>query len=145
MPEPPEGYIVKKEPMVVDGKLIGQAVIVVKDGSPGRVVITVETSFDRSSKPARIAATKGYVNGMFGTLKKLGMELVDSKLPDLECADFTTPLQTDMTFSQPDGAKLYTRQLVFFSKHGYNVQIGSSDPQDVETLTKWAEHIKPAN
>jgi hypothetical protein len=144
MPEPPDGYMVLKQPMVSDGKHLGQTVMVVKEDSPARVVISVETSFDRSTKPARVAATKGYVNGTAGTLKKMGMERVDTQLPDLEQADFTTPLQIDMTFAQADGTKLYIRQLIFFTKHGYNIQIGAANPQDVESLANWAERIKPA-
>ncbi|MGD9633138.1 MAG: hypothetical protein AB7G28_16575 [Pirellulales bacterium] len=144
MPEPPDGYMVVKQPIEVDGKRGGVAVIVGQEGPSSNVVITVETSFDRSTKPARVAATKAYVNGAAGTLKNHGMKLVDSKLPDLEQADFTRPLQVDMTFDKPDGTKLYLRQFVFFTKYGYNIQIGASNPEELETLAKWAQRIKPA-
>jgi hypothetical protein len=144
MPEPPVDFFVYKEPMELDGKLAGQIVVVAKQESPVRVVITVETAFDRSTKPARIVGAKGYINGMAGTLKEMGMKLDETKLPDLENADFTTPVQADMTFTRPDGTKLYVRQFVFFSKYGYSVQVSAPDPQEVETLAKWAAHIKPA-
>jgi hypothetical protein len=144
MPEPPDGFMVLKQPIEVEGKHGGVAVIVGQEGPGANVVITIETIVDRSSRPFRVTATKAYVNAAAGTLKKHGMKLVDSKLPDLETADFTKPLQVDMTFDKADGTKLYLRQFVFFTKHGYNVQVGAPNPQELEALAKWAQHIKPA-
>ncbi len=144
MPEPPEGYAVTKQPIEADGKPVGYRILVLPEGAGSNVVITVETSIDRSTKPARIAATKGYINGLFKALKEGGFNPVKDAIPDPEQTDFAETLQADATFANSAGVTLHTRQLIFFTKHGFSIQMASKEMQDIESLTKWAKHIKPA-
>ena len=144
MPEPPEGYTVTKRPVEADGKPVGYRILVLPEGAGSNVVITVETSIDRSTKPARIAATKGYINGLFEALRAGGFNRVKDAIPDLEQTNFAETLQADATFANSAGVTLHTRQLIFFTKHGFSIQIASKEMQDVESLTQWAKHVRPA-
>src|SRR4029079_3170184 len=110
MPEPPDGFLIGKQPLEVDGKHVGVKVVALKQDSDGKVVIMVETSSDRTAKPARVASTKGYINGLAVMLKQAGCTLGEHKLPDLEKETFAGPVQAEMTFTNAEGVKLLTRQ-----------------------------------
>ena len=145
MPEPPDGYIVSKNRIVDNKTPIGIQVVIVKEGSPSKIVVTVETSRDISAHAARVAATKGYVNGTAEGLQAAGLKLKDSKLPDLQKTDFSSPLLAERTFTRPDDSEIYLRQIIFFTDKGYNVQVVAMDKAELESLTTWAKHIKPAS
>lgn len=144
MPEPPDDYIVTKNRLSENGKEVAILVTLVKEGSPNKIVISVETSRDLSTKPVRIAATKGYINGTIESLQGAGLKVTESKLPDVEKATFAGPLGSQLTIQRPDNSPAYMRQIIFFTDKGYHIQIIALDKNELQALSNWALRIKPA-
>jgi hypothetical protein len=145
MPEPPIGYVVTKQAIESNGNVQGFIVAVVKEGSQANVVVTVEAGFDRSPRAARVAALKAYVNATAVSFHKAGFELVTKDLPDVEKLDYDKPIQIDLEFANADKKRVLTRQFIFFTKKGYLVQIAAPNEKDLEALSEWARHIRPAS
>lgn len=145
MPEPPEGFVVSKIPLETDGKVLGCHVQVVNQEAFGKVVIQIELGYDRSSRPARVAALKSYVNGLANGFKDAGFKLISNTVPDLEKADFDKPQTVEMQFDNAEKGPILVRQFVFFTDKGYNVQVLASDEEELDRLSDWAKHIKPAS
>jgi hypothetical protein len=144
MPEPPDGCSVTKQRIEADNKDLGIRLLILNEDLACLTVVTVETSYDRSSTPARVAATKAHINSTAVVMKDAGFELIESKLPDVERETFAAPTQADMTFANSDGERIYVRQYSFFTNVGYSVLVRASNAEELESLSKWAKHIRPA-
>ncbi|TWT90430.1 hypothetical protein Mal64_08190 [Pseudobythopirellula maris] len=143
LPEPPHGFVVERLPLLHEGKSLGFIVVLHKPGSGGRVTMQAETNFDRTTRPARVAATKGYVNGVAEGLHKQGFKIAEKQIPDIEKADFSQPVVVSITYANDAGEKIYSRQRLFFTQHGYNVNVLTSDPEELELLSEWASRVRP--
>ena len=143
MPEPPEGMSVTKTALRVEDEVVGYHVQVADGEGVSKVLVQIETSFDRTERAARVAAVKGYVNGIANGLKGAGFELKANKVPQLKTAKFNKPLVVDMTFEKSDATQLFIRQFIFFTQHGYNVQVLANSESELAKLASWAQHIKP--
>ena len=142
MPEPPEGLSVSKVPLRMEDKIVGYHVQLADEQGVSKVIVQIETSYDRRERQDRVAATKEYVNGIANGLKGAGYTLQSNKVPQLKKAKFDKPLVVDMEFAKPDDSQLFVRQFIFFTEHGYNVQVLSSDQQELAQLARWAQHIR---
>jgi hypothetical protein len=145
MPEPPDDFLVTKQRITADDKELGVRVAIVNEESESRVIVTVETAFDRSSTPARVAATKAYVNSTAVAMKEAGFDLTESKFPDIERETFAAPVQVDMTFTNSEGGRICIRQYIFFTDKGFSVLIRAPDMSELEKYSKWAKNIRPAS
>jgi len=143
MPEPPLGYFVTKQPFVADAKPQGFRVIVAKESPGTAVVIAVETSFDRSKKPARIAAYKGCVHGIITELQAKRYKMGSSNLPDPQKANYNVPIKAYAEFENAGGEKMFVQIYIFFTDIGYQIQIVGFDKGSVEAMSQWAQKIKP--
>ena len=144
MPEPPAGLKVSKSPLYLEEQVVGYHVQVADEEGRSKVLVQVETAQDLSEHSARIAALKGYVNGVANGLKGAGYSLVENRVPDVKQADFDRPQSVQLEFAKGDGSKLFVRQFVFFTDKGYNVQVVASDKTELERLSRWARHIRAA-
>lgn len=144
MPEPPEGMSVTKQALRVEDEVVGYHVQLADEQGVSKVIVQIETSYDRSKKEARVAGLKGYVNGIANGLRDAGYELVSNTVPQLKNADFSKPMTVEMEFSKSETERLLVRQFIFFTSKGFNVQVVSNDEQELESLSEWAKHIRPA-
>lgn len=144
MPEPPEGMSVSKQALRVEDEIVGYHVQLSDDQGVSKVIVQIETSYDRSKKESRVAGLKGYVNGIANGLKNSGFKLVSNQVPNLKDTDFTKPLQVEMEFAKDDETRLFVRQFIFFTSKGFNVQVVSSDERELDELSAWARLIRPA-
>ncbi len=144
MPEPPEGMSVSKQALRVEDEIVGYHVQLSDDQGVSKVIVQIETSYDRSKKESRVAGLKGYVNGIANGLKNSGFKLVSNRVPNLKDTDFTKPLQVEMEFAKDDETRLFVRQFIFFTSKGFNVQVVSSDERELDELSAWARLIRPA-
>ncbi len=145
MHEPPLGFIVAKQPLILEGELIGFQVQVLSEEAVDKVAVNVELR-DLSEHPHRVAATKAYVNATVDELKSHGFtpQPLDSP-PDVESHNFDTPFVIDIKLVDEAGITLLIRKRIFFTDKGYNMTIISSKEQGLEQLDDWAKSIKPAN
>ena len=140
MPEPPLGFTVSKHPVVVDGKLLGFQVQLLKEDSITKAIIKVELT-DRSERATRVAACKGYVNGLATELKASGFKLTDKKLPDIETSDFAEPIVVDMTFEDAANTKVFVKKRMFFTNKGYDITLMSEDLSELQLLADWSTQV----
>ena len=143
MPEPPLGYSVTKHPSLAGKKLLGFQVQAVKEGTLSKVVIKIELR-DLSDRKARVAASKGYVNGFAAGLRAAGYKITAKKIPDLEKSDFKTPIIVDLTFVDDEDNKILVKKRIFFSTVGYDVSVIATNEGDLRLLSDWAARIRPA-
>ena len=144
MPEPPEGFVVSKYPLELEGKVVGYHVQVISEESFSKIVVQIETGYDRTPRAARVAALKGYVNGLANGFKDAGYRITGNKVPDLKQANFDEPQTVEMQFRDENDDRLLVRQLIFFTDKGFNVQILARNQSELDRLSDWARHIKPA-
>lgn len=145
MPEPPEGMSVTKTPLKANDEVVGYHVQVANQEGVGKVIIQIETKGDRTAKQQRLEGLKGYVNGLANGLKGAGFELETSNVPNLKTADFTKQLRVEMRFQKDESTQLLVRQFIYFTDKGYNVQVLANTEQELEQLSRWAQHIRPAD
>ena len=143
MPEPPLGYAVTKHPLAAGEQLVGFQVQLMKEDAVSKVLIKVETR-DLSDRGFRVAACKGYVNGFASGLRGAGYNITAHKLPDIENADFKTPVVVDLTFANDEGATILVNKRMFFTTKGYDVTVIATDENDLKMLTDWATQVQPA-
>jgi hypothetical protein len=144
MPEPPLGYAITKTPLVAGDQLLGFQVQVMMEDAVSKVLIKVETR-DLSDRGFRVAACKGYVNSFASELRNAGFKITAHKLPDIENADFKTPLVVDLKFANDEGATILVNKRIFFTTKGYDVTVIATDANDLKVLTDWAAQIRPAS
>jgi hypothetical protein len=144
MPEPPLGYAVTKHPLVAGDQLLGFQVQVMKEDAVSKVLIKVETR-DLSDRGFRVAACKGYVDGFASELRGAGFKITAHKLPDIEKADFKTPVVVDLTFANDEGTTILFNKRMFFTTKGYDVTVLATDENDLKVLTDWATQVRPAS
>lgn len=144
MPEPLSGMTVTKTPLQAEDKVVGYHVQVANKEGVSKVVVQIETVGDRSAKESRVEGLKSYVNGLANGLKGAGFELVSNKVPNLKSADLNRQLHVHMQFKKEDETQLFVRQFIYFTDKGYNVQVFAADEEELERLSRWAQHIKPA-
>lgn len=142
MPEPPLGYTVMKQ-QVMHGDAVGYVILVSNPTNGNRVTITIDMSV-RSEKTQRVAAVKGYINGLVETFQKHEFTLKSKDSPDLEEADFNTPLTASLHVVSKDGTSLYVHKRMFFTDKGFDVTVVARTPENLKALLVWADKIKPA-
>ena len=144
MPEPPAGMTVTKTPLRVKDKVVGYHVQVADDEGFSKVVVQIETTGDRTEKPARMEGLKSYVNGLANGLKGAGYELLTSEVPNLKTANFDRQLKVNMEFKKEQDSQLLVRQFIYFTDKGYNIQVFAENEQELQRLSYWAQYIRPA-
>lgn len=142
LPEPPVGFQIMSQKIEAPGG--SQAVVIIMGREePGCAVsITIETEYDRSSRPARVAATKGYINGSVEQLTKAGFKLQKNSLPNLDRSDFKLPLECEFVYSNENGGQMNVYQKIVFTDKGYNMQVAAIDVKDLAALKKWIKHVR---
>ena len=144
MPEPPVGMTVSKAPLTLDDEIIGYHVQVADEEGVSKVIVQIETIQDRTGQEARVDGLKSYVNGLANGLKNAGFKLESNEVPNLKTANFDRQLQVNMQFAKEDQTRLFVRQFIYFNDKGYNVQVLAADQEELEQLSDWAQHIRPA-
>lgn len=138
----PAGYeVTSKE--ITDGKTVrGHNLFVTKEGKVTKAYIGIE---DRAitTRAAKVAAAKGYINGVAQGLAKSGATLVKKTIPDLEKADWAKRFVADLVFEMPDQKTLNVQVQVFFGKAGYHIVILGDNQDDFDLLVKWARSVEP--
>jgi hypothetical protein len=143
MPEPPLGYAVNKLPIVVNDQLTGFKVQVVQEDAVSKVFIMVDLR-DLSDRDTRVTACKAYANATADILLENGFKITSRQAPDIEKADFKTPIVVDLSFANDEGATIFVSKRMFFTKRGYDVTVIATDSDDLKMLTNWATKISPA-
>jgi hypothetical protein len=142
----PEGYaVVRQEIKDKAGKPAGDLLIVSKEGIVSKVIVTVDRLAKVGTKPGKVAATKGYVNGTAQSLV-VGqkMKIVKKNIPDIAKANLDERFVVDLTLEKPGGGELMVQIQIFFEKAGYALQVIGDNKGEFETLVKWANSVKGA-
>lgn len=142
MPEPLDGYIVSKAPIGSVEKPQGYLVTVEKEGVIDKVQIIIELR-DLKAPKARVAATKGYVNGFSQSIIESGLKLDEKQIPEISPETVSKRIIADVSFTQPDGSSILTRHTIFFTKYGYDARIIATSKESLESLNKWVSLIQP--
>ena len=142
MPEPLDGYIVSKAPIGSVEKPQGYLISVEKDGVVDKVQILIELR-DLQDPDARIAATKAYVNSFTQAIVESGLTVSAKQIPEITAKTVAKKILADVSFTQPDGSAILTRHAIFFTNYGYDVRIIATSKESLESLTAWANLIRP--
>lgn len=137
----PPGYAAELKEVRDGDKLLGHRLFVTKEGAVSKVVIGIEDR-EIASRAARVAATKGYVNGTAQAMGSAGAKLLRKSIPDLDQADFKERFVVDLVYEKPGGGELLIQLQIFFGKAGYHIQIVGDNPDDFDALVKWARSVK---
>jgi hypothetical protein len=139
----PEGYaVVRQGVQDKAGKSTGDLLIVSKEGSVSKVIITVDRASKVATRPGKVAATKGYVNGTAQSLVTGGMKIVKKNIPDIAKANLDDRLAVDLTLEKPGGTQVMVQIQVFFENVGYAVQVIGEDKGEFAKLVEWAKSVK---
>ena len=140
----PSGYqVVREAKKDENGKNIGDVLVIARDKQLSKVVLTIDRVSKVDTRPGRLAATKGYVNGSAQALTASGMKIVKKDLPDLNKANLDERQFFNLTLRGSGKDELSLQLQVFFASAGYVAQIIADKPDDFETLTTWARSLKP--
>jgi hypothetical protein len=138
----PANYAISRKDIKDGEKLHGHKLFLTNGDQVSKAIVTVETR-KITKREEKVAATKGYVNGLARTFQDAGLKLVEKKIPEIDKNDFSKPLTVDLVYEKTDdGSKLYLQILVFFTDRGYNVAVISDSKEDHDVLTKWARSVK---
>lgn len=138
----PQGYeVLKADNGVVDGKAVSKTFVVVKDGSPSTVVLSIDVA-SRVTRDERLEGAKGYVEGTTESLLKAGFKPLNIKQPYLDNADFDQAQVLDLVYAKADGTKLFVQLRFFFTHIGYNILVLGNDQASFTNLTQWASSIE---
>ncbi|MHC5541610.1 hypothetical protein ACYOEI_25595 [Singulisphaera rosea] len=144
LPPLPQGYGAEVKEMKKAGKIVGHQIFITKKDAVSKVIVTVDER-EITSRAAKVATTKGYINGTAKAMGGLGAKLTKKSIPDLDEADFKERFVVDLTYEVPDGGELQLELQVFFGNAGYNILIVGSTPEDFTALVKWAKSIKESS
>jgi hypothetical protein len=142
LPDPPVGFKIWTQRIETADRVLGVVVAMGRDAPGSSVTISIETAFDRSNRPARVAATKGYINGTFQQLRKGGFALQKKSLPDLDQITFDRPMECEFEYSSDNSGRLYVYQKIAFTDKGFNMQVMAKDPKDFAALKKWLDQVQ---
>jgi hypothetical protein len=138
----PEGYEVAAKELKNGDMLLGNQLLVSKEGAVSKVSVTIE-SRDLAEKGQRVAALKGYVNGTNKMLVNAGLMLVKKQIPDFEKLNVDNRTKCSFVYQRPDGSEIYVQMQIFFSNRGHNVLVIADSKDDYNSLAEWAETIEP--
>ncbi len=138
----PEGYTVQVEELKDGDKKLGHIIVVGKEGTLSKVVIKIEAR-EIASREAKVAATKGYVNGFVQSMTEAGMTLTTRTVPsDLSKVNVDRRQRYILSFMTPAKKNLVTQIQIFFAKSGYLIQV-IGEGKNYKTLTDWAKSVMP--
>lgn len=144
MPPLPKGYEAEVKEVKKGDKIVAHQILVTKKDTVSKVIITVERR-EITSRAAKVASTKGYVNGTAKAMGGTGAKLIKKSIPDIDKADFKERFVVDLTYEAPDGGELQLQLQIFFGNAGYNILVVGSTPEDFAALVKWAKSIKESS
>jgi hypothetical protein len=98
---------------------------------------------DLKDPKARVAATKGYVNGFSQSIIESGLKVRAKQIPEISPETVSNKIIADVSFTGPDGTAILTRHSIFFTKYGYDARIIATSNESLESLTKWVSLIQP--
>jgi len=138
----PEDYAISRKDIKDGDKLLGHKLFLTNGDAVSKAIVTVETK-KITKREEKVAATKGYINGLARTFQDAGLKLVDKTIPEIDKNEFSKRVTVDLVYEKPDdGSKLYLQIQVFFTDLGYNVAVISDTKEDHDVLTKWASSVK---
>jgi hypothetical protein len=137
----PNGYKVVSKEVRNGDKLLGHRLFITKDGTVSKVIIGIEER-PITTRPERVAATKGYVNATAQVLVKAGLKLVKRSIPDLEKANLDKRFVANLVFEKPDGGEVLVQLQIFFGKAAYHVQVVGDNRKDFDALVRWARTVR---
>jgi hypothetical protein len=126
----------------VGDKLLGFQLVLSQEELVSKVMIKIELT-DRSKENARVAAVKGYVNGMVDGLKQSGLTIDASSVPDFTTLDVKKPIDLDLVFTNNEGGRLLVWKRIFFTSKGYDITVIAVNEDDLERRSAWAKKIRP--
>jgi hypothetical protein len=139
----PPGYQSTSEDVKLgDKKTPGKRILVSKPDVFAKAVVMIEGT-DRSTVPARRAATKGYINGLAQSMAGIGYKIVEQKIPDIAEEKFEKPISISFVVANGEGKKLWVHEEIFFTDKGFLIQVIAEDPDTLAQLVKWAKTVKP--
>lgn len=138
----PAEYVITRKDITDGDKLLGHKLFLTKGEQVSKAIVTVETR-KITKREEKVAARKGYVNGLAQTFREAGLKLVEKQIPEIDKNDFAKRLTVDLVYEKPDdGSKLYLQIQVFFTDLGYSVAVISDNKADHDVLTKWASSVQ---
>jgi hypothetical protein len=136
----PPGYKVTKNEVRDGEKLRGHLLAVEKEGVVSKAVINIDER-PITTRPAMVAAAKGYVNGTAQAFAGAGLKLVRNTIPDLAKADLKKRFVADLVYEKPDGGEVFVQLQIFFGKAGYNVQVVGDNKKDFDAMAAWGRSV----
>ena len=94
-----------------------------------------------TTRPAMVAAAKGYVNGTAQAFAGAGLKLVRNTIPDLAKADLKKRFVVDLVYEKPDGGEVLVQLQIFFGKAGYNVHVVGDNKKDFDAMAAWGRSV----
>lgn len=137
----PEGYAWKLANEGERDGVLYRAYLCAREGSPTRVVVTVEGRVV-ATQPERVAAVKGHWNGMLEMLQQSGFKKPETRRPDVE-APVPDRVAYGLSADDPSGNRRQIRCVtVFGARNIYLIQGMAASVEEADLLMKTMESFK---
>lgn len=136
----PAGYESKRQDFQTTDGNGNTLILVSKPGDKSRVQVTIDNK-KLATKEEKLAAFKGYVNGIHGMFTKRGYAAIEIETPDTKTLDPDKRLDLRMKLKKGTDL-LYVDAEVFFTDHGYTVWSVAHNPTERQTLKAWIGTVR---